>query len=279
MFQNTLLNTADNEVLRITLYGNEHFRQNRFIVFVHGFKGFKDWGFGPYLANYLADRGFTVITFNFSHNGIGEDQMEFSEFEKFANNTYSLEISELRQVVEALSNGYFGEVNNPAIGLLGHSRGGAISILTAQQFKDIKAVALWASISHVDRYSPRQKEQWRAKGFLEMINTSTKQKMHLNVSLLDDVEVNSSNLLNINKAVKSFDRPLFIAHGEQDLAVPIREAEELYELSDKKNTEFYRMPATGHTFDIKHPFEGSNQKFDALLNKTCLFFEQHLVRS
>jgi hypothetical protein len=54
------------------------------IIFVHGFKGFKDWGFGPYLAKYLSTKGFFVITFNFSHNGVSIPMDEFTELDKFA---------------------------------------------------------------------------------------------------------------------------------------------------------------------------------------------------
>jgi len=43
------------------------------------------------------------------------------------------------------------------------------------------------------------------------------------------------------KAVKELARPLLIAHGEQDIAVPIKEGELLYEWSDKKLTEFYKI--------------------------------------
>jgi len=39
-------------------------------VYVHGFKGFKDWGFVPYIGETFASKGFAFLTFNFSHNGI-----------------------------------------------------------------------------------------------------------------------------------------------------------------------------------------------------------------
>jgi hypothetical protein len=54
------------------------------------------------------------------------------------------------------------------------------------------------------------------------MNSRTKQKMRLNVSLLDDLEKN------------------------------------------------------GHTFDIKQPFEGTNDKFEIVLKKTYQFFNQNL---
>ncbi|MGE5438438.1 MAG: alpha/beta hydrolase family protein [Bacteroidota bacterium] len=264
------------DTIRITGYGLENISSRACLIFVHGFKGFKDWGFGPYLARYFAEKGLCVLTFNFSHNGIGENPLEFSEMDKFAANTYSREVRELSAIIDAYKTGYFGAVESPKSVLLGHSRGGAIALLTAALRPEVKAVALWASISRLDRYSKRQKKEWREKGFMEVKNQRTGQVMRLNSSLLDDIEENSSDLLNIKKAVETLGRPLLIAHGEQDLAVPIREGEELYSWSDKSKTELFKLYAVGHTFGIKHPFEGSNEKFERLLNKTYDFINTNV---
>ena len=276
MSKDFVLNTLLNNKLRISVFGKENLYKSPCIIFVHGFKGFKDWGFCPYIGEYLSRRNFFVITFNFSHNGIGENLTEFTELDKFAENTFSLEISELSELIEAYKSNFFGESINRSLGLLGHSRGGGISILTSKQVNDIKATAVWASVSNFDRYSNRQKEVWRKKGVFEVLNTRTKQVMRLNVSLLDDLEKNKNTTLNIENAVKNLNKPLFIAHGEQDLAVPLSEAEVLYSWSNKDMTEFYRIPSTGHTFDAKHPFEGSNPGLDSLLEKTGNFFKNNL---
>ena len=272
-----VFDTTQGNKLKVTVFGNENIKQSPCIILVHGFKGFKDWGFCPYIGRYFGDRDFFVITFNFSHNGIGSNLTEFTELDKFAENTFSLEISELSELIDAYTDNFFGETNNKQIGLLGHSRGGGISILTAKQKNDINAVAVWASVSSFDRYSERQKEAWREKGVFEVLNTRTNQVMRLNVSLLSDLEKNKNGLLNIENAVENLNKPLFIAHGEQDLAVPIKEAETIYDWSNKEMTEFIRIPSTGHTFDAKHPFESSNNKLDFLLNKTEKFFKNNLT--
>ncbi|MCX6149858.1 MAG: alpha/beta hydrolase [Ignavibacteriales bacterium] len=246
--------TSEKEVLSLTAYGITD-NINRCLIFVHGFQGFKDWGFGPYLGEYFASKGFFVLTFNFSHNGIGENPLVFSDLKKFAQNTYSREVRELSELINAYLSNYFGIVNQPKIGILGHSRGGAISLIASRNIKDVKGVALWASISYLDRYSERQKEEWKKKGFFEVMNQRTGQMMRIELPLLKDIEENGKNSLSIRKAVEELNRPLFIAHGEQDLAVPLKEAEEIYNWSDKKYTEFYKIPSAGHTFDIKHPFE------------------------
>jgi len=267
---------SDGEKLRVTTYLNKSLFFDKTIVFVHGFKGFKDWGFGPYLGEFFANKGFFVITFNFSHNGVGENKTEFTELGKFAKNTFSREVRELNEIISAFRNDFFEIKGNTPLGVIGHSRGGAIVLLTASKRNDVDAIVTWAAISKLDRYSKRQNQEWRKKGFFEILNTRTNQMMRLDVGLLDDIENNSTSSLNIEKALKNLNKPLLIVHGEQDLAVPIVEAEQLYDWSDKSQTEFYKLFSTGHTFDIVHPFNGTSEKFERLLDKTTNFFVNHL---
>lgn len=271
------LTTSKGNQLQISTYANEKLSPSNAIIFVHGFKGFKDWGFGPYLSKYFSDRGFFVVSFNFSHNGIGDNKTEFTELDKFANNTISLEVSELGELIDLLKNGSLNLEIKGKINILGHSRGGAVALLTVSKRNDVNSVAIWASISKLDRYSERQKSAWKKKGYFEVLNTRTNQLMRLNVTLLEDIEKNSADTLNLEKSVRNLNCPLLIAHGDQDLAVPINEAEQIYSWADKSKTEFYKIFGTGHTFDIAHPFAGTNEKFEKLLNKTTLFFERNLT--
>ena len=273
MSQDYKLSLSDSEKINITTYGDI---QNRCIVYVHGFKGFKNWGFVPYISQYLSEKGFFVITFNFSLNGVGDNLYEFDELEKFAKNTYTREISELSEIVSVYRKNYFGPQPNKGIGLLGHSRGGGIALLTASKLKSVSAVATWASVSTFDRYSERQKKEWRKNGYFEALNSRTNQLMRMNSEFLDDIEINSGESLNLKKAVQNLNKPLFLAHGEQDLAVPVKECKKLFEWSDHKQTELFLLQTTGHTFDAKHPFEGTNDNLEKLLSKTAQFFEKHL---
>jgi dienelactone hydrolase len=270
------LSVQNGNLLRITAFGIEHIENAPCLIFVHGFKGFKDWGFVPYIGEYFSEKGFFVLTFNFSHNGVGESLTEFDELDKFAENTFSLELSELNELISAYNFGFFGNSSNKGIGLIGHSRGGAISLLFGSVNDEVKAVSTWSAVSNLARYTERQKKEWKKRGFIEVLNTRTKQRMKLNISLLEDIENNLGGTLNIEGAVKSFNKPLLIVQGEEDLAVPVKEAKTLYNWSDQENTELIILPSTGHTFDIKHPFEGSNKKFDSVLDNTYSFFKTNL---
>jgi len=271
-----VLITKKSEKLRITSYGYENLESAACLIFVHGFKGFKDWGFWPYSGNYFAERGFFVLTFNFSHNGVGDSLTEFTELDKFAENTFSLELEELNEVIDAYLNNFFGKIDNQKIGLIGHSRGGGDVLIVSSRRNEINAVVLWASVANFNRYSARQANEWRKNGFFEVLNSRTNQMMRLNVSLLEDIEKNKDDLLNLKKAAENLNKPMLIVHGEQDLSVPIKEGEQIFSWSIKELTEFQKIRATGHTFDVTHPFESSNRKFDSVLEYSLNFFSKNL---
>ena len=276
MNKDFVLNTKKNEKIRITTYGYENLETAPCLIFVHGFKGFKDWGFWPYTGNFFAGKGFFVLSFNFSHNGIGEGVTEFAELDKFAKNTFSLELEELNEIIDTYLQNFFGKRSGKKIGIIGHSRGGGDALIVSSKRKEIKAVVTWAAVANFNRYTKRQAKEWQRNGFFEVLNTRTNQMMRLNVSLLEDIEKNKTDLLNIEKAANNLNKPLLVLHGEQDLSVPLKEGEQIYNWSNKELTEFHKIKATGHTFDITHPFEGSNPKFDSVLEKTLNFFKQHL---
>jgi len=98
--------------------------------------------------------------------------------------------------------------------------------------------------------------------------------MRMNVESLKDIETNKNSSLSIEKAVKNLGKPLLILHGTEDLTVPIAEGEQIYNWSDKSFTEFEKLATCGHTFDIVHPFEGSNKKFDLVISKTEEFLRK-----
>ena len=71
------------------------------IIFSHGFKGFKDWGHFNFMAKQFAEAGFVFIKFNFSHNGTTpEDPTSFGDLEAFGNNNYTIELDDLKKVMD-----------------------------------------------------------------------------------------------------------------------------------------------------------------------------------
>ncbi len=247
------------------------------IIFCHGFKGFKDWGGFPYMMEKLAEAGFCSVSFNFSLNGVSkENPAEFTKPENFAANTFTQELNDLKAVVDFFRKraaNYNADENR--IGLMGHSRGGGTALLYAASDPRIKAAATLASVSSFDRYGRESKKKWRKNGFLEIENSRTGQIMRLNITLLDDIEKNSESL-DIKEAVSKINVPLLIIHGKEDLSVKYREAEELYENSDKTKTELLLIENAGHTFGVVHPFGGTAKPFEIAIERVIKFFGTNL---
>jgi len=243
------------------------------IVVVHGFKGFKDWGFFPHTCERLAGAGHAVVSFNLSHNGVGADPLEFTELERFGANTLSMELDEVLRVVDDVLSGDLLPLRPRHVGIFGHSRGGGQAILAAAADDRIEAVATWAAVSHFDRWTDKAKEEWRAEGRIWIMNARTGQQMPLDVGLLEDFETNQARL-DIPDAAIRVDAPWLIVHGRADLTVHSDEGRALAEAAP--HGRLVLVDEAGHTFEARHPFAGSTPQLDTALEATVAHFAQNL---
>ena len=271
-----LINSSEEKIHGDLRY-REGAKNEPVIVICHGFKGFKDWGFFPVLAESLAEDGYVTITFNFSRNGIGADPNNFTELEQFARNTYSHELSDLKTVVDAIAAGEVGKniIDPGKIGLLGHSRGGGVALLHASKDERVQCVATWSTIAKVERYSDDIIKRWEKEGYIEMENKRTNQMMRLNKEFIEDIKKNGKKL-NILKAAENLDVPALIVHGDNDESVPMSEADEIYSKLDGYGNELEIIERGTHTFGIRHPVEGVTPEFETVVDLTEIFFDKNL---
>ncbi|HEY4325654.1 MAG TPA: alpha/beta fold hydrolase [Mucilaginibacter sp.] len=222
------------------------------VIFAHGFKGFKDWGAHNLLARYFAENGFRFLKFNFSHNGTTADKpLDFADLIAFGDNTFTIELSDLNAVIDFACEGPAMPASKE-IYLIGHSRGGGISIIKTSEDKRIKKLVTMASISDFATLWPKETEQqWRLQGIIYIANTRTKQQMPLKVSLLNDLEKHPAHLDILKKAAK-IKQPWLIVHGDEDTSVPLSHAEELK--GANPNAELFVIKGGDHTFGAVHPY-------------------------
>jgi uncharacterized protein len=248
------------------------------IVVVHGFKGFKDWGMFPPLAERLARAGFATVTFNLSGSGV-DDSGEFVWPDRFGHNTFSAELHDLGLLTDALGRGELGVAPPTTIGLVGHSRGGGIAVLHAARDRRVQALVTWSSISSVERWSPHEVLQWRKKGVSQIVNTRTGQQLPLFTDVLDDVERLASGSLDILGAAARLRIPWLIVHGTEDESVSHLEADALRAASSLPTTRLLAIEGAGHTFGAGHPWDAQKHDTAALrrvFDMTLAWFAAHL---
>jgi uncharacterized protein len=244
------------------------------VVVVHGFKGFKDWGLWPTFAERLARAGFSAVTLNLSGSGV-DDTGEFVFPERFGHNTFSAELQDLRRVMDALAAGRLGVAAPASVGLLGHSRGGGISVLHAASDGRVRALVTWAAIATVQRWPAGERAAWRAAGVSQVKNTRTGQILPQYPDVLDDIESNAATL-DIEAAAGRIAIPWLIVHGTEDEAVPLLEGERLAGAAPPGSSRFEPVDGAGHTFGAAHPWRGAAPELERVMDTSIAFFAAEL---
>ena len=75
------------------------------LLFLHGLKGFKDWGPIPDACEDLSRAGFAVLAFNASHSGVTSPSGEIDREDLFKTMTISQDIADVGSVIKALKEG------------------------------------------------------------------------------------------------------------------------------------------------------------------------------
>jgi len=250
------------------------------VVFVHGFKGFKDWGHFNLLADYFAERGFVFVKLNLSHNGVlpgGTGDLE--DLEAFGQNNFSIELDDLGALLDALHQP--GATPLPAaeldlgrLFLIGHSRGGGLVLLKAAEDPRVTAVAGWAPMSDYDQRWPADvMRQWQANGVQYIENGRTGQRMPLYYQLVENFLANRERLdIPVNVRTK-LRQPLLIIHGDQDETLPLQMAHDLK--SWKADADLAIIPGGNHSFGGSHPWPQSTLPTQAqeVADRTIAFFQ------
>ena len=247
------------------------------LILCHGFTAHKDWGPFPYFGRRFAGLGFASAVFNFSHNGMGPGSKRFNELEKFSRNTIGKELEDIRALLRGAEEGGFGEgrIDPSRIGIIGHSRGGGVAILSASREPCISGVAAWSTVATFHRYTPHQRESWEREGFLPVTVRGLRTRLRLGVDVLRDLEANRE-IYDIHRAVRALKVPLLLVHGAADVSVRPAEPESLYAVADRSKTEIVMLEGTGHTFGAKHPYRHGSPALKDLVELTARWFHMFI---
>lgn len=222
------------------------------IIFVHGFKGFKDWGASNLIADSFANQGFLFLKFNFSHNGVtAKNPLEFVDLEAFGMNNYLIELKELGIVIDWLEASELN-IQFSKLAVIGHSRGGGITLLRSAQDNRIKNIITWASVYDFEARFPIDVSDWKAKGVHYVLNGRTMQMMPLYFQFYQTF-IDNKQTLDIFNQSKKIKQKVMIIHGTDDQLIPFSDAEFIESIIMKSTLVLIKN--TGHTFGVKHPFK------------------------
>lgn len=273
---NIIINGSKEKPITLDVFYNQTHKPKPVVIFVHGFKGFKDWGHFNAVAKTFVDAGFVFIKFNFSYNGTTtQNPLVFDDLEAFGNNNYIIELNDLELVIDwALTNDTLTtEVDTEKLNLIGHSRGGGIVVLKAAEDNRVKKIATWAAVSDfINRNKPSTVEAWKQQGVVHTFNMRTGQQMPLYYQFYETIQAHT-NRLDIGKAAEKLRIPFLIIHGTADTAVSFHDAEELHKAC--KHSQLLVIDGGDHTFGIKHPFIDAvyPEQAHTVIQQTISFFE------
>ena len=220
------------------------------IIYVHGFKGFKDWGSSNSVADTFAENGFLYLKFNFSHNGVTqENPTDFADLEAFGKNNYWIEFQELGMVIDWIVKSDL-PIDLEKLAVIGHSRGGGIALLRTAQDDRINKAITWASICDFEQRFPKDVSEWKSKGVEYIYNARTEQMMPLYFQLYESFYEHKAQL-DLPVQCKNINQEVLVFHGTNDPAVGIEEAEQI--VDNVRNARLEIIPDSGHTFGAIHP--------------------------
>ncbi|CAM3321235.1 alpha/beta hydrolase [Brevibacillus invocatus] len=260
----------------LTLRGNWHADPTKgerqpVLLFCHGFKGFKDWGSFPYVADELARRGIVTIRFNFSCNGVGESETHFDELEKFGRNTYAREVADLQVLAQYIREGRLGlpdYADRNKLFVTGHSKGGADVILFGADNPQVAGIITWNGVADVNLFDEKLRNQIAENGVGYIPNARTGQDMPITRVVIEDVDQNRQ-AYDLLEKVAEMKQPLRIIQGREDFVRLVKGAQRLHEAANE--SELIWIEGADHTFNARHPFAGSTSQLDEAIHLTAEF--------
>ena len=260
------------------LHGDLHYAGHTscpILLIIHGFRGSKNWGFFPTIAEEFAQNGSIVLTWNMSLNGYSKNSQYIDQPDNFARNTITQEMVDTQSIIDSILQDdriISGDIRshwNGDIHVLGHSRGGGIGILISAKNPSIKKLALWNTISRFGRFTERQKKLWSETGTFPIDETEDGIIIAMNYTYISDLEFHSDEYSPL-RAITEVSADILIVHAEQDMTVPIREAHALQEKSHSAH--MHSIPQAGHIFGCTHPFTEMTSSLRDAIDTTTAFF-------
>ncbi len=243
-YEDITFKTSDNIQIKAWFIPSE--KSDKTIVICHGYPFDK--------ANVLSFAGFLHPHFNllfFDFRYFGESQGKYT----------TVGYKEQKDLIAAVK--YLEtrkDIDKNKIGALGFSLGGATILMGADK-TNIKAIVADSSYATLDNML---KESYKIfPGFVKFPFVATTRLLS---KLLINTDISKVSPM---ESIKKLKTPILIIHGEKDSEIPVENAHQLYQNSNKDSTELWIMPKTDHG-------QGHVMYTQEYENKIIKFFDEYL---
>lgn len=239
------------------------------VIITNGHNGFYNYGMFPYIQESLADSGIASYSYNFSHGGVRNGDDVFEDLEAYQQNCMRLERLDLIEILRALGK---SPLPTPArdLYLLSHSLGSIPTLFAAMDTLGagipVHGIIFIAPIRTLDVFPEEMMREWKKTGIYYMKNNRTGQMLPQGAEFLREI-LESETDWNVEHAIKSTRTAYLMVHGAEDKDVPVEHSESLVRWAKDAGitAELRIVPAAGHTFNTKHPFQGTTTQLDEAL--------------
>lgn len=220
------------------------------VVLIHGFKGYKDYGFIPVLGKALADSGIITHRFNLSCSGMTNQTETFEHPDLFALDTWNRQVSDTIQVLHAIDDGTLAGNQLPRF-IAGHSRGGATAIMTAGRSPQpvLDGVMTINSVASCCTMEDHAQAKLLDDGYLVTPSARTGQQLTVNSTWLQE-QLDDPDMHNVLALASSIKSPMLIMHGNADDSVPLSAGEGL---SRATHCPLVVINGANHVLNIPNP--------------------------
>lgn len=248
-------------------------------IIAHGFKGYKDYGFLPRLAETIAAAGFIAHRFNFSHSGMTNEIATFARPDLFERDTWNRQVLDLRAVIEAVADRRLTGAGLPYV-LFGHSRGGVVTLLTSGRYADDQAfpqpagVIAAAAPATCNPLSSEEASRIVAEGYIESPSSRTGQRLRVGRAFLQE-QLDDPAGHDLPALVRRIRCPILIVHGEEDATVPVEHASMI--AKSARFPQLVVVPGGDHVFNTPNPLlkeTASSPQLSSLLASSVEFVER-----
>jgi dienelactone hydrolase len=198
----------------------------------------------PFLASRIAEAGLPAIAFSFSGSGIADRAGTFTEPERFRQDTYTRDLTDLQRVVVWAERRFGAPLR---FGLAGHSRGGAIALLHAAEDPRVGCIAAIAAPRAIGVWPDEYYRAWERGEDAEFLDYRSGAMLRLGPQYLGDIRALGERL-DVTRAVAALSAPLLVVQGTRDALVTMDEARALATAGAANMTELCAIADAGHGF-------------------------------